>query len=249
MSTVFKDHFSGHAADYARFRPRYPAELFAWLAVLPSRRERAWDCATGSGQAAVALAQYFKRVDATDASAEQVAHAAPHAGVHYAVGRAEAPAFGDGCMDLIAIAQSLHWFDLDAFYAQARRVLAPGGIVAVWGYELFRVDDRFDRELHWFYREVVGPYWPPERAILEAGYRTLPFPFREIEAPRFEMRAVLDFDGVLGYLDTWSAVKRYQQARDEHPFKHAEARLRAAWGGSDRREVRTPIFMRVGRAD
>ncbi|HYG65995.1 MAG TPA: SAM-dependent methyltransferase, partial [Thermoanaerobaculia bacterium] len=63
---TFKDHFSGHAADYASFRPGYPAVLFERVAALPRHRRLAWDCGTGSGQAAVGLAEHFERVIATD---------------------------------------------------------------------------------------------------------------------------------------------------------------------------------------
>src|SRR5215475_11590766 len=124
----FKDHFSRQAANYAKFRPRYRRELFDYLASIAPGRELAWDCGTGNGQAAVGLASVFDRVIATDASKKQIANAEPHNRVEYHVAPAENSGIPSGTIDLIMVAQALHWFDLDRFYGQAGRVLKPDGI-------------------------------------------------------------------------------------------------------------------------
>jgi len=244
------DHFSAVADGYARYRPGYPPALFDWLASLPARRRLAWDCATGSGQAAGGLAAHFRRVVATDSSASQIAQAAPHPGVEYRVAPAEASGLPDAGVDLVTVAQALHWLDLPAFYAEARRALAPGGTIAAWCYNLLDVEPRVNAVIGRYYSRVVGEYWPPERRLLEAGYRTLPFPFLELEPPPFEMSAGWTLDHLLGYLGTWSATQRYRRVRGADPVALVAGDLRAAWGDPEEaRRVRWPLYLRVGYGD
>jgi len=181
----FKDHFSDAPARYAEFRPTYPEELFSWLASLCKEHECAWDCATGSGQAASGLAPYFQRVIATDASSEQIAHANGPANVSFRVAPAEASGLENGSIDLIAVAQAAHWFNLPAFYAEARQVLKPSGVIALWGYGRLSLPGGMDEIFQRFYSQTIGPYWPPERALIDDGYRALDFPFAEITPPAF----------------------------------------------------------------
>lgn len=245
---TFKDHFSTHAGGYARYRPRYPAELFAFLASVSPGRRLAWDCATGNGQAAVGLADHFEQVIATDASARQIGEAEPHPRVTYRTGLAERSGLDGGSVDLTTVAQALHWFDFDAFFAEARRVAAPGGLLAVWVYDLLRVAPAVDAVLLRYHEEIVGPHWPPERKWVDERYQSIPFPFEEIPAPAFEMRAEWTLDDLTGYLGTWSAAKRYQKERGEDPLDLIRPDLEAAWGGPAAREIRWPLILRVGKA-
>jgi SAM-dependent methyltransferase len=245
----FADHFSSAAAEYARFRPRYPAALFSYLASLVSNPALAWDCATGSGQAAVALAGHLARVVATDASAEQIAHAEPHPRVEYRVAAAERSGLGAASVDLITVAQALHWFDLPAFYAEAARVLRPGGVIAVWCYgHMVMPDAAFQQTLDRFYSETVGPFWPPERRLVEEGYGGLHFPFIKIPAPSFAMEMRASLDGLLGYLGTWSATQRYVQATGRDPLPELRPELEKHWGDPEvQTTVRWPLSLRAGR--
>ena len=243
---TFKDHFSGHAAEYAQFRPRYPDALFRDLASLRPDRERAWDCATGNGQAAVALAEQFDRVVATDASAQQIESAQPHERVVYKVGPAESSGLDDDSIDLVTVAQALHWFDIPAFFAEAARVLKPRGIIAVWAYNLLSVSPEIDVLVSEFYHETTGPFWPPERAIVESGYRDVFFPFDEITPPHFEMEAVWTSHQLLGYLRTWSATQKFIAARGFDPVASLGEQLRMRWD-DEGRVVRWPLSLRIGR--
>jgi SAM-dependent methyltransferase len=245
---AFKDHFSSQSAAYSRYRPEYPPALIRYIASLATDRRLAIDCATGNGQAAVALAEYFEGVLAVDGSLSQLVHAQPAARVHYAVSLAEQLPLRERCVGLVAAAQAAHWFDLPRFHAECCRVLAPGGVVAVWTYEKFRVDPAVDRVIDDFYTGVVGPYWPPERRLVEQGYRTLPFPWREEPSPPFALETDWDLQQVMGYLATWSAVQRYKDQRGEDPLPALEPRLAAAWSGDGRRRLRWPIHLRIGRA-
>ncbi len=245
---TFKDHFSGGACGYAEHRPSYPPELFSWLATLPAGHELAWDCATGNGQAAVGLAPHFQRVVASDASAAQIASRRVHPDISYFVGLAEASGLRDGCCDLVTVAQSVHWFDFERFYAEVRRVARPGAVVAVWTYTRFRVDPAVDAMIEPFYTQVVGPYWPPERKYVDAQYRTIPFPFEEIPAPATELTTQWSFSQLLRYLGTWSAVQNFKKQRRSDPVADLAPVLEICWGPDDVvRTVKWPVHVRVGR--
>jgi len=249
MATSFSDHFSGVASNYASFRPNYPDDLFAWLAEVSPGQALTWDCAAGSGQASLGLAEHFDQVVATDASAAQIAAASPHPRVEYRVASAEDCGLPDASVDLITVAQALHWFDLERFYAEARRVLAPGGVLAVWTYGVNSVEgEDIDQAVQTFYRDTVGPYWPPERRLVETGYRTLPFPFPELPPPPFVMQASWNLPQLLGYFRSWSASARFIADRGHDPVTKLGWELQPMWGDPNiRRQVSWPLSVRVGR--
>lgn len=246
---TFKDHFSRQSNDYAAHRPSYPADLFGWLGQQVDARERVWDCATGNGQAAIHLVKHFAEVVASDASAAQIRNRLEHAGIHYLVALAEAAPLADRCCDLVTVAQSVHWFDFERFYAEVRRVLRPRGVVVVWTYTTFSMTAALDAVIGNFYDNVVGRYWPPERRLVEEAYRTLPFPFAEIATPVFRYDCEWTLDHVLGYLASWSAVQRYKQAEGSDPLIGVRPLLEEAWGGppGERRTATWPIYVRAGR--
>ena len=248
MASSFADHFSASAAGYARHRPRYPDALFAWLADVAPARRRAWDCAAGNGQAAVALAPHFDEVVATEPSAAQVTARLPHDGVRWVRATAEAVPLADRSVDVATVAQALHWLDRDAFHAEARRTLRPGGVLAAWSYGMMTVTDAVDAVVHELYGPILDDCWPPERRWVEEGYATFDFPFAELRAPAFAMTAEWTCAELLGYLGTWSAVRAYRERRGADPIALVRDRLAAAWGDAARRTVRWPLAMRAGRA-
>lgn len=246
MTNPFADHFSHGAAQYASYRPTYPPALFDWLAERAPDGGRAWDCGTGSGQAAVPLALRFDQVVASDPSYSQLAHAQHAEHVHYAAMTAESSALETGSVQLVTVAQALHWFDHLRFYAEAKRVLVGGGVIAVWTYGLLSVDRDVDALVHEFYHNEVGPYWPAERALVDAGYSTISFPFRELPVREFRMTAQWTFEQFIGYVNTWSAVSRYRQAHGINPVDRLADALRPVWKAATVREVRWPLEVRVG---
>lgn len=241
----FKDHFSAQSAGYARHRPQYPAALFEYLAGLGGR-QLAWDCATGNGQAAIALAAHFDRVIATDASQAQLAAAIAHPGVSYRVATAEDSGLGAGTVDLVTVGQALHWFDIPRFFAEASRVLVPGGSVAAWCYELCTVSPACDAAVGRLYDDIVAAFWPPERRLIEERYAGIRFPGAEVGAPVFEMSARWTADDMLGYLRTWSACQHYLREHGDDPVTQIEDELRGAWGQVPR-TVCWPLIVRVAR--
>ena len=167
---TFQDHFSKRSGTYAKYRPDYPQALYEFILAHVKETELAWDCATGNGQVAVALARHFKKVIATDASQNQIAHAIPHPRVEYRVSAAEDSGLNDHGTDLITVAQALHWFDFDAFYKEVKRVGKPGSLIAVWTYGLLTTETEADQVIQHFYYDIIGKYWPPERQYVDQKY-------------------------------------------------------------------------------
>jgi SAM-dependent methyltransferase len=247
---AFQDHFSARAQGYAAHRPGYPRELAELLARLAPRRGLAWDAGCGSGQLAVLLAELFARVVATDASAEQLRHAPRRAGVAYLRARAEANGLAARTVDLACAAQAAHWFDLPAYFAEVRRVAGRDAIVALVCYGQSQLEPGPDEVLQRFHGGELGPHWPPERAHAEDGYRSLWFPFEELEAPALELRALWSLGEFLGYSETWSGLQRLERAEGRAPIEAFRRELSRAWGDPDaRRVVRWPLGLRIGRAD
>ena len=240
------DRFSAQAADYARYRVDYPAALYDWLLPQVPARERAWDCATGNGQVAAVLADYFVRVDATDLSEIQLAQAAPRANVQYQAVRAEHTPFPAQRFDLITVAQAVHWFEPAAYHAEVRRVARPGAVLAEWGYGLVRVGPEIDPFIHHFYHDTMGPYWDANRWHIDDQYARIPFPFADVRRAQFVVRRQWSAAWFLQYLRTWSSVVRYRQERGEDAVALIADAVAARWGDGER-EVFFPVFARAGR--
>ena len=242
----FKDHFSTQAAVYAKARPLYPPALFAELAGLAPGRKLAWDCGAGNGQASVGLAEHFERVVATEPSAAQLAEATVNPRVSYHQSAETAPMLADSSADLVTAAQAAHWFDLNIFYPVVRRVLRPGGLLAIWNYGLCTIDSQVDAVVGHFYTVTIGPYWPPERRHAETAYRLLEFPFPEIPFPKLNIEVEWEAAEFATYLHTWSAVTRYTKAHGDDPVTAVMPELARAWGPGRRRIV-WPLGGRLGR--
>ena len=241
-------HFSSVAGAYATYRPTYPRALFDWLANAAPARDVAWDCGAGSGQATRELAQRFARVVATDASRAQLGSGVGGRGIATWAAAAERCGIRTARVDLIAVAQALHWFDLTAFYPEARRVLRPGGVLAAWTYADPRLDGTVGTVLDGFAAEMRS-WWQPQRALVDSGYRTIPFPFDEFPAPAFAMTADWPLEAVVGYVGTWSAVGAYRAGRRADPLPSLRGALAKVWGdpAAPRRVVWT-LALRAGRA-
>lgn len=244
----FKDHFSPLASDYFRYRPSYPQELFDYLASLVKKRERAWDCATGNGQAALGLARYFDEVIATDASEQQLSNAVKHEKIKYSIATAEQSNIEADSVDLVTVAQAMHWFDLEGFYKEVKRVLRPGGVIAAWIYRFIYVSDEIDPLLEEVHNGALKPFWPPETVIADERFLTIPFPFEEIRPPLIHMEASWDMQHLVGFLRTWSASKLYREQMNADPLETITDRLRERWGDPlTQRNIRWPLILRVGR--
>jgi ubiquinone/menaquinone biosynthesis C-methylase UbiE len=248
MSTPFKDHFSKQAALYAESRPHYPEELFAWVAGQCQAHELAWDCATGNGQAAISLVHYFHEVIATDASEAQIKNAIPHGRISYRVAKAENSGLPDACADIVTVATALHWFDFDAFYAEAKRVLKPGGLLACWSYGWQYITPEIDKIVQYYGLDLIKKYWPPERDHIDTEYKHIPFLSPEIEAPMFYCIENWTMHQYLAYIMSWSGTQRYLNTHGSNPLDLVMHDLTRAWGNPDEvREIKWPVYMKAWR--
>ena len=246
---TLRDHFSGIAPGYATYRPHYPDALFDFLAERVPGRALAWDCGCGNGQATIALAERFDRVIGTDPSAAQIAQAPAHPRIEWRVAPGERSGIPSATCDLVTVAQALHWLDVDAFFREAARVAHPRGLVAVWCYGDVRLDNPdVDALVRHFSRTIVGPFWPPQRRMVDEGYRSIAMPLDEIDVPELEMKDHWTLEHLVGYIRTWSATTRYREASKADPTIDLAERLGDIWGDpSEARRVWWPLAVRAGR--
>ena len=250
--TDFKDHFSKQASAYAAYRPTYPEALYEHLAGLTQTHDLAWDCATGNGQAAVALAKYYKQVMATDASESQLQHAAKLPSITYQAVPAEQGPLADNSADLVTVAQAVHWFKIDDFFTEVQRVLKPGGIIAIWGYTRTRATgvEGIDSIIRHYTKHTLANYWPPEVRLLNESYINIPFPFKELRAPKLQIEEEWTLDQLMGYLYSWSATQNYIEANGENPLDKVRDLIARRWGGeTETRPVNFKLHFRIGRKE
>jgi len=241
-----RDKFSSQAHTYAKFRPTYPAELYAFLFSSVRNKSTAWDCGTGNGQVAIELAKQFSNVYATDVSEKQLSHAPSRENIAYFHSRAEHTHFPDDAFDLITVAQAIHWFDFDAFYSEVRRVAKPDALLAVWGYGLTTISPEIDALVFDFYTNVVGKYWDVERRHIDDAYKSIPFPFRQVQTPEFNIAQSWKFEHFIGYLNSWSAVQNCLAAKQVNPVEEFKNMLEQRWNNDEVKLVLFPIFTRIG---
>ena len=244
----FKDHFSSHAASYATYRPSYPPALAAWLASIAPETGVALDVGAGSGQLSLLLAEHFAKVVATDPSAEQVERAVRHPRIDYRIARAEQCDLSDGSIDLLTAAQAAHWFDLPAFFAEARRLLKPGGAIALISYAGMEHSSPIEPLIDAFRLDTLEQYWPAERRLVENGYEDIDLPFEPIAAPPFFIEVQWPLAAMVGYIDTWSAIRAMEKEEGRAKFDRFLADLATNWGNPDRiRRIRWPLAIVAGR--
>jgi ubiquinone/menaquinone biosynthesis C-methylase UbiE len=245
METEPKDLFSQYSKEYSAFRPTYQKPLYDFIFSHVKNFDTAWDCATGNGQAAKELAVRFKQVQATDISTKQIENAAKQDNIFYSVGQAEKTLFADNSFDLITVAQAIHWINFDLFYSEVVRVAKPSAVLAVWGYSLLSIDPIIDEALNDFYVRGVGSYWDKERKFIDEKYQTIPLPFEEIQSPQFEMTFEWTLEQLVGYINTWSAVRKFIDANHFNPVDKLREDIRPHWK-EERKLIRFPLFLRLG---
>ncbi len=240
-----KDLFSNHAQEYAAFRPTYPQELYDFIFSQVNHFDAAWDVGTGNGQVARDLSKPFKKVFATDISAQQIENAFHAENIlYYQTG--ESTNFAENSFDLICIAQAIHWFDREKFYAEVNRVAKPRAIIAMWGYSLLTIEPEIDLLINDFYINIIGPYWDKERKLIDEHYKTISFPFQEIETPEFSFSFQWTLPELRGYLNTWSSVQKFIKEKNFNPVEKLMDQIQPLWK-SEKTEIRFPLFLRIGR--
>lgn len=243
-----KDLFSSHSGTYARYRPSYPQELFDYIVGFVQERKQAWDCATGNGQAAIALAGYFEKVDASDISETQLKNAVHKSNIHYHICPAEQTPFQDNSFNLITVAQAYHWLNWTKFHREATRVAKPNAVIAIWTYNrLLSDDERLTDLIRHFYRDIAGPYWEPERKHVDSGYATADFDFEPLPSKTFQAQLIWSKEHLTGFLQSWSAVQKYIRTNGSNPVALIQKELDAIWNEQEQKTFHFPVFLRIGR--
>jgi ubiquinone/menaquinone biosynthesis C-methylase UbiE len=243
-----KDLFSNQASLYAQYRPGYPRGLYEYIIQQVTNRQLAWDCATGNGQAAVELAQYFEKVIATDISEKQLQQAQPHEKITYSITTAEQTPFADNSFDCITVAQAYHWFKFDEFGKEVKRVAKTGAIVAIWGYSMVVCeDDAVNTLINTFYRDTVGAYWDKERRYIDEHYTTVPFPYEPLPAKEFRISVQWNRQQLAGYFNTWSSVQHFIKANQYNPVNELAVEIEKVWRNDEAKDFYFPLFLKLGR--
>ncbi len=242
-----KDNFSTGSGQYALYRPTYPAEFFEFLNRVVPQKGAAWDCGTGNGQIAYRLAATFEHVYATDISSSQLDNALQKDNIVYSIQPAERTNFGERFFDLVIVAQAIHWFNFEQFYTEVNRTAKAHALLFVVGYGRPEISEGLDNLISHFYRNVIGSYWDKERRYIDEEYETIPFPFHELESPRLVNKQHWTLEHLIGYLNTWSAVKHFINGNGYNPVDGLKTELKQAWGEAQVREVRFPLLLRVGK--
>ncbi len=243
----WKDNFSQQAASYVQYRPQYPKELYDFLQQITPYKQLAWDCGTGNGQVATQLARFFTEVIATDASASQLSYAKPLPNLMYRVAHAENSGLSSHSVDLITVAQAIHWFDIETFYQEVKRVARQEAVIAIWGYGLLKVSPTIDEIIKELYTNTLGDYWDQERKHLDNAYQSIPFPFQPIPTPVFKMQLLWSLTELIGYLNTWSSVQKFTVAKNYNPVTEIKPFLNLAWGNlALLKPIYWDIYLKVG---
>ncbi len=243
-----KDLFSKQSDLYARYRPTYPKELYDHILSFVKEKNTAWDCATGNGQAAVVLADHFKKVFATDISAAQIDKAIKKENIEYSVCPAESTPFADNTFDLVTIAQAYHWIKWDEFRKEATRVCKPRAVIAIWTYNRNKLGDKkIDDAVYSFYENITKPYWDYERKYVEELYETVEFDYELLPVKDFETTLNWQREDMIGYISSWSAIQKYIKVNGHSPIPVIKEEINKLWPEGEVKKVSFPIYLKLGR--
>lgn len=246
MTEMQIDHYSTQAEFYAKYRPNYPSALFEFIYTKLVNNDLAWDCATGTGQVAAALANHFSQVKATDLSEGQLRNAIPKSNIEYLQSPAEETDFADQTFDLITVAQAIHWFNMNQFFEEVKRTLKPDGIIAIIGYDKLRIGDKLNPIIDDIYHEMFGDFFNNCRKFIYTHYSNIPFPFEEIETPKFEINATWDLNHLEGFFHSWAPVQKLKNDQGIDPVPSFLEKISKYWKGG-KKEISFPIFLRLGK--
>ena len=148
---------------------------------------------------------------------------------------------------MITVAQAFHWFDMERFYKEAKRLLKPGGLLAIWGYSLLKVNPSIDAIVNYIHDIELKDHWNERRKLVDSGLSDVIIPFNEISCPQFEMEISWDFTQFIGYINTWSAITKFKADKGYNLLLNYENELAEAWGQTKLNKIRFPLFTRMGK--
>lgn len=244
-----KDLFSKQSKLYAKYRPKYPKKIYEAIYNLLIKYEipfhTAWDCATGNGQVAFELSKKFNQVYASDISSNQIKFARSKDNIFYLVEPAEQSSIDKDSINLITVAQGLHWFSTKKFFKEVKRVSKKPAILAVWCYATCKFNDPYINEIFIkFYKEILKNYWESERKLVETGYATIQFPFIEIQNTQFEYETFFTKKQFLGYVNSWSSVVKFKDIHSFNPVFLLKDFLNPFWKEHQRKKIVFPLYLK-----
>ncbi|XP_050228669.1 uncharacterized protein LOC126677891 [Mercurialis annua] len=255
--------FIKQAKQYAEGRPSYPQDLFQFIASNTPIRDLAWDVGTGSAQAAQSLARMYKNVIATDTSLKQLEFAPKISNVRYQctppvipMNQFEELISSESSVDLVTVAQALHWFELPTFYEQVKWVLKkPHGVIAAWCYTVPEVNDSVDSVFKPFYTVDSNPYWDSGRKWVDDKYTNIEFPFEPVDGfddtgpVKFVTEKMMKLDEYFTYLKSWSAYQTAKEKGVDLLSDEVTQKFKNAWieDGQDKKVVKFPVHLRIGK--
>jgi len=210
--------FQSQGNDYSKFRPDYPSEIFETIITFAKDNnpnaefEVAVDMACGAGEATKHLVPYYKIIYGIDVSSSMLENAPKHPNINYSIGAVEATKLPNESIDLVLVAQALHWFDFEKFFIELDRILKPGGTFAVIGYPLNRFSNNTlaNEVIQKFFYQTLEGCWSERRRILDQEYADVPFIYKEtLRKHRFFNTKSMSIENYVRYIGTWSAVQTY----------------------------------------
>jgi ubiquinone/menaquinone biosynthesis C-methylase UbiE len=243
-----KDRFSEQASSYALYRPVYPKELFEYIVSFVKEKNVAWDCATGNGQSALPLSNYFKKLIASDISQKQLGQAPAKDDIEYVVCSAEETPFAENSFDLITISQAYHWINGEKFHTEANRVGKNECVVAIWMYDLISSkEEKLNSLIRYFYKNITGPYWDAERKHIDDHYANVQFDFEPLPVKDFSIEVNFTTEQLLGYFSTWSATQNFIKANGYSPVDEIKSEFSSLWNNNQAKKFCFPLVLKLGR--
>jgi ubiquinone/menaquinone biosynthesis C-methylase UbiE len=234
--------FNSESHKYFQYRPRYPKALYEFIASVCPYKEVVWDSACGNGQVAVDISEYFSIVEASDIHENQIKNSFEKDNVHYSLQNSESTNYPDNFFDAVCVAQALHWFNLETFFYEVKRVLKKEGVFFCWGYSFFRINLEIDQIINDFLLKEIEPFWSENNKSLHHEYVDINFPFEKIETPKFEMKETWELGQLIEYLSTWSAVKLYNKNRGFNILDDLIIKLSEYWKETELKEIKIDFF-------
>jgi len=239
--------FNIKSNQYAQSRPKYPSDFYEYLITLVNHQDILWDCACGNGQVSIDLVDVFEKIFATDINENQIKNAFKHPRINYSVTPSEKTSFSNNYFDLICVAQALHWFDLDAFFKEVDRVLKPNGILAIFGYGFVKINNEVDKIINEVLHSEIDKYWSDGNRLIISGFKGINFPFKKIDTPYFNMNQKWKLSDLISYLDTWSAVKRYNEKNNSDIVEMLRIHLEPFWKSNDYKTAKMDLYSYIRR--
>ena len=239
--------FNQDSEKYFLYRPKYPKELYEFIKVVSHEHNTVWDCACGNGQVSIDISEYFSLVEGSDINENQILNAFKKENIKYSVQNSEYTNYSDNYFDVVCVGQALHWFSSDDFFKEVKRVLKKDGTFFCWGYSFFKISDEIDEIIKNKFLNLIDPYWSEKNRILHNEYLDINFPFEKIDTPKIQMSEMWNLSQLTDYLNTWSAVKLYNEKNGGDIVEFLKSKLENHWDTSEDKKIKMNFIVYGGK--